>query len=139
MTTTDFLTIVLPIIDKAALAILVVAHVGFFALEWFWLATWAGRFRTKLGFKAPQDEVAIVGKNQAFSNLILAAGIAFGWILRTSSREYGNAVLLFFLVSIGIAGLVGVGSIRGDKKPFFLLQTLPAVVGILAVIFEPKA
>jgi uncharacterized membrane protein len=125
------------IILKAVLAFLVVAHVAFFGLEWFWLEPWASKFREQLGFFGLQHEVAIVGKNQAFSNLVLAGGIVFSWVLWNQRRESANAVLLFFLVSIGTAGLVGFSTIQGDKKPFLLFQTLPAVLGIAVVLMGP--
>lgn len=115
-------------------AILIFAHTLFFVLEWNWLRL--PGFRAKLGFTGPQEEVALVGKNQAFSNLILAAGVVFGWIVKSQGIDAGNSILLFFFTSIALAGVVGFGTIPKNKKGFLIAQTIPGLAGIVLVLAE---
>jgi len=119
---------------RLVLLVLIVAHVCFFLLEWFWLDL--PSFQAKLGFVGAQDEVAIVGKNQAFSNLVLAAGLVFGWITTSRGKAGGRDILLFFYVSILLAGIIGFGTIKGDKLPFLFLQVLPAALGIYLTVVQ---
>jgi|GEM_PF-5918741 len=119
---------------KFLFVVLIAAHVWFFVLEWWWLEF--PYFRDLLGFKNDdQSEVAIVGKNQAFSNLVLAAGLVFSWRMLRRDAVTGKSTAIFFLASIFLAGLVGFFTILGDKRPFLALQTIPAalLIGILTI------
>jgi uncharacterized membrane protein len=118
---------------KFVLGFLALAHVGFFVLEWCWLDF--PDFQTKLGFKGPdQAEVAIVGKNQAFSNLVLATGVAVCLVGIHWRKEWGRPFALFFLSSIALAGMVGFATIPESKSSFLILQSGPALLG-LALLF----
>lgn len=108
------------IIAQVALGLLVVAHAAFFVLEFFWLSL--PSFQRRLGFIGDQTEVALVGKNQAFSNLFLAAGVGFGWLWTRQGSPSGLDIVQFFLGCIFIAGLVGFATIPKSKLAFLVLQ-----------------
>jgi uncharacterized membrane protein len=114
------------------IGLLIALHVGFFVLEavaWDWNI--AAGVRRQLGFTttdaAEIDSVGTVAKNQGFSNLFLAAGLAWGL-----SNTRRRPVLDFSLVCIAVAGVVGYLSLW----PLDLFPALMFLVGqtVLAVL-----
>ena len=119
------------------LAALILAHIAFCAMEWFWLDLPA--FRESLGFEGPQDEVAIVGKNQAFSNLVLAGGLAFGWIAWRRNPAGGCGFVSLHADSPSLSrGFVGFATIKKNAFGFLLAQTIPASIGLALLRIERR-
>ena len=67
--------------------------------------------------------------NQGLYNGFLAAGLF--WSLFISDANWSKNVALFFLSCIAIAGIYGAYS--ASKKILFI-QTLPALIAILAIL-----
>jgi putative membrane protein len=64
--------------------------------------------------------------NQGLYNGFLAAGLIWGiWL-----GEAGDGVKLFFLLCVAVAGLYGAATV---SRKILLVQTIPAVVAIIAV------
>jgi uncharacterized membrane protein len=122
---------------RIVLVTLILGHIVFCAMEWNWLDL--PKFQEILGFDGPQDEVAIVGKNQAFSNLILACGLAFGWIACRRNAASGRGFVAFFLIGIALAGLVGFSTMKKGEFGFLLVQTLPASIALALLWFEKRS
>ncbi len=68
--------------------------------------------------------------NQGLYNGFLAAGLI--WSLCISDPVWNKNVALFFLGCVAVAGLYG--AMTADKKILFV-QTIPATLAILAVLF----
>jgi uncharacterized membrane protein len=114
------------LLGQILVGILVLAHLLFFAMEFFWAEL--PSFQHKLGFTGDQDEVAIFAKNQAFSNLFLATGLAFGWACARHGKPHGRNVLRFVLACIFVAGVVGFFTVPASKPAFLALQSGPALL-----------
>ena len=97
-------------------------HIYFLVLEMF---LWDKPFGLKTFNQTP--EAAAVSKtlamNQGLYNGFLAAGLIWGLSLGAT----GNAIILFFLGCIIIAGIFG--GITANRKIFFI-QALPAGVAL---------
>jgi putative membrane protein len=67
-----------------------------------------------------------LASNQGLYNGFLAAGLIWGiWL-----GEAGDGVKLFFLLCVAVAGLYGAATV---SRKILLVQTIPAVVAIIAV------
>jgi putative membrane protein len=120
-------------IAAAALAALI--HVYFFVLEslWFTRPNVYRRFGLASGEEA--ETVRSFAYNQGWYNLFLAIGVAVGVALAAlGDQASGRAITLFSCGSMIAAGLVLVA-----HDPSFLraamIQALPPVVAVLAVVF----
>jgi putative membrane protein len=122
------------IFARFCIALLVLTHCGFFALETlFWDK--APEARESLGFYGEvQSDVARVLKNQGVSNAFLAAGLLWGLLGETRGKPEGRSVLMFFLACVAIAGLVGYLTVQPPTMigslGFLVGQTGLAVVGL---------
>jgi putative membrane protein len=68
----------------------------------------------------------VLAANQGLYNGFLAAGLIWGiWL-----GEAGDGVKLFFLLCVAVAGLYGAATV---SRKILLVQTIPAVVAIIAV------
>jgi putative membrane protein len=127
---------------NAIIGLLVVAHLGFFALEAiFWKD--APEIRESLNFRqTDQTDAAKALVNQGVSNAFLAAGLAWGlWGFR-NGRPEGRPVLNFFLVFIALAGVVGWLSIRPDAwgaTGFLVGQTGLALAALVCLYQAPRS
>jgi putative membrane protein len=82
-------------------------------------------------FNLSREEAAttkVLAANQGLYNGFLAAGLVWGLLLGAE----GNAVKIFFLCCILIAGLYGAVSV--GRKILFV-QALPAAIGLTLVLF----
>lgn len=73
-------------------------------------------------------ETKVMAANQGLYNAFLAAGLI--WSIITDKAD----VALFFLICICIAGIYGAYSTK--KKSILYIQTIPATITILFVLFN---
>ena len=100
-----------------------VLHGYFLILEMFLWEKPAGRksFRTTAEFAAQSKTLAA---NQGLYNGVLAAGLIWGLFA-------GDAVKIFFLSCVIIAGLFGAFTV---SKRIFYIQALPALIGLVLLL-----
>ena len=98
-------------------------HGYFLILEMFLWEKPAGRksFRTTAEFAAQSKTLAA---NQGLYNGFLAAGLIWGIFA-------GDAVKIFFLSCVIIAGLFGAFTV---SKRIFYIQALPAIIGLVLLL-----
>ncbi len=98
-------------------------HGYFLILEMFLWEKPAGRksFRTTAEFAAQSKTLAA---NQGLYNGFLAAGLIWGIFA-------GDAVKIFFLSCVIIAGLFGAYTV---SKRIFYIQALPAIIGLVLLL-----
>jgi putative membrane protein len=103
-------------------------HLYFMILEMFY---WdKPRGLKTFGLKLKEAKISkTLAKNQGLYNGFLAAGLI--WSIFTINFEQ---IALFFLICVTIAGVYGSYTIR-DKK-LFLIQSIPALIGILFLIIK---
>ena len=100
-------------------------HVGFLVLEMFLWRTPVGR----RVFGLPPDVMtasAPLAANQGLYNGFLAAGLVWGLVLGPA----GQAVQIFFLVCVVVAGLFGAAT---AKRTILFVQALPGALALAAV------
>lgn len=109
------------------LLVIVVAllHFGFLYLEMFLWDTPRGMktFRMSAEFARESKRLAM---NQGLYNGFLAAGLIWGIFA-------GDAVKIFFLVCVVIAGIFGAFTV---SKRIFYIQALPAILALAVVLFK---
>ena len=100
-----------------------VLHGYFLILEMFLWEKPAGRksFRTTAEFAVQSKTLAA---NQGLYNGFLAAGLIWGIFA-------GDAVKIFFLCCVIIAGLFGAFTV---SKRIFYIQALPAIIGLVLLL-----
>ena len=100
-----------------------VLHGYFLILEMFLWEKPAGRksFRTTAEFAAQSKTLAA---NQGLYNGFLSAGLIWGIFA-------GDAVKIFFLSCVIIAGLFGAYTV---SKRIFYIQALPAIIGLVLLL-----
>jgi putative membrane protein len=112
--------------------------IGIVALEHLyilWMEMFAWETVGKKTFKGalPEEMFAptkTLAANQGLYNGFLAAGLI--WTFFISNLEWKTNIALFFLICVAIAGIYG--SITASKRIFFV-QALPAIIGIILVLF----
>ena len=68
--------------------------------------------------------------NQVLYNVFLAAGLI--WSFFIADPKWSDNIALFFLSCVFVAGLYGAYSVH---KRIFIVQGIPALIGILLVLF----
>jgi putative membrane protein len=114
-------------------ALAAVMHGWFLVLEMF---LWEKPLGLKV-FRQSREQAAataVLAKNQGLYNGILAAGMAWG--LAEGHSTYGMRVRLFFGASVAVAGVFG--AISTGKRAIFVLQALPALIAVFALLFAPS-
>ncbi len=108
---------------NALLGIVALLHLGFLYLEMFLWDKPAGRriFRTTEEFAKQSRNLAA---NQGLYNGFLAAGLIWGFFA-------GEAVKIFFLVCVIIAGAFGAFTV---SKRIFYIQALPALLVLVLLL-----
>ena len=102
-------------------------HVYILVLEMFLWDTPRGRkaFGTTEAFA---KESKVLAANQGLYNGFLAAGLIWGiWL-----GDAGDPVKIFFLLCVAVAGAYGAATV-GVR--ILLIQTVPALIALAAVIF----
>ncbi len=117
------------------LTAILVALVALIHLYIVWLEMFAWTTRGRKVFKSfPKDlfePTRVMAANQGLYNGFLAAGLI--WSFFITNPEWQANVRLFFLSCVAVAGLYGAYS--ADRKIFYV-QTLPAALGIAAVLMS---
>ncbi|SFI53619.1 DUF1304 domain-containing protein [Halpernia frigidisoli] len=118
------------IIPKILIAIVALEHIYILYMEMFaWETlgkkTFKGSLKDEL-FKPTKNLAA----NQGLYNGFLAAGLVWSFFIK--DENWSQNVALFFLSCVAIAGIYG--AITASKK-IFVVQAMPAILAILAVIF----
>jgi putative membrane protein len=73
------------------------------------------------------EQTRVLAANQGLYNGFLAAGLVWGiWL-----GEPGDPIKLFFLGCVAVAGLYGAAT---SSRRILLIQTVPALLAVLAVI-----
>jgi putative membrane protein len=110
-------------------ALVALEHVYILVLEMFlWTTPRALKtFGTKLDFAVASKGLAA---NQGLYNGFLAAGLV--WSLMHGNAIFAFQLKLFFLGCVLVAALYGAWSVR---PRIFLVQGLPALLALLAVLF----
>lgn len=111
-----------------------IAFVAFIHIYIVWLEMFAWTTKAPKVFKTiPKDlfePTKTLAANQGLYNGFLAAGLF--WSLLINDAEWSKNVGLFFLGCVAVAGIYG--AITASKRILYV-QTVPAVLGILAVLF----
>jgi Predicted membrane protein len=110
-------------------ALVALLHVYILILEMF---LWTGPRGQKAFGLTPEfaQQTKALAANQGLYNGFLAAGLI--WSLLHPQPEFAWQIALFFLACVAVAGIYGAAT--ASRKILFI-QTLPAVVAMLAVIF----
>ena len=114
-------------IENILTGIVALIHVYIVILEMFLWNTPRGRkaFGTTEEFASTSKTLAA---NQGLYNGFLAAGLIWGiWL-----GEAGDPVKIFFLLCVAVAGIYGAATV-GVR--ILLIQTVPALIALTAVIF----
>ena len=118
------------IVSKGIIAAIALLH-GYI----LWLEMFAWTTQAKKVFRSiPEDlfeKTKVLAANQGLYNGFLAAGLL--WSLAISDPIWAKNVALFFLICVFIAGLYGAAT---ASKRIFYVQSVPALLGILSVLFR---
>lgn len=117
------------------IALILIALVALEHLYILWLEMFAWTTRGKKVFKGSMPEemfekTKTLAANQGLYNGFLAAGLI--WSLCIQDPLWFKNVSLFFLSCVGVAGIYG--GLTASKS-ILVVQALPAVLAILAVLF----
>jgi putative membrane protein len=116
------------------LAKIIIGFVAFIHIYIVWLEMFAWTTKAPKVFKTiPKDLFAptkVLAANQGLYNGFLAAGLI--WSLFIYEIEWSKNVALFFLGCVAVAGIYGAAT---ASKRILYVQTVPAVLGIIAVLF----
>lgn len=114
---------------------IVIGLVAFIHLYILWFEMFAWETRGPKVFRGfPKDlfpKTKAMAANQGLYNGFLAAGLIWSFLI--SDPIWSSNVALFFLGCVAVAGIYGAAT--ADKKIIFV-QTVPAVIGILLVLFS---
>lgn len=113
------------LLTKILVGLVALLHVWFLVLEMFLWTTPFGR-RTFDNSVEAAEASRVLAANQGLYNGFLAAGLLWGLSLGAS----GNAIKLFFLGCMLIAGIYG--GITASRK-ILLVQALPAAIAFALV------
>ncbi len=113
---------------------IIVAIVALLHLYFLWLEMFAWTTRAKKVFRQfPEhlfEPTKTLAANQGLYNGFLSAGLI--WSLLIQNPEWQIYVALFFLGCVVVAGVYG--AITASKK-IFMVQGLPALVGVVLLLF----
>jgi len=116
------------------IAKIIIGLVTFIHIYIVWLEMFAWTTKAPKVFKTiPKDLFAptkVLAANQGLYNGFLAAGLI--WSLLICDPTWSKNVALFFLGCVTVAGIYG--AITASKRILYV-QTVPALLGILAVLF----
>lgn len=117
------------LISQIIIVFVALLHLYFLWLEMFVWTTKA----YKVFRNFPKDlfeKTKTMAANQGLYNGFLAAGLI--WSLFITDAVWSNNIALFFLTCVAIAGIYGAYSV---SKKIFFVQGIPAILGILSLIF----
>lgn len=112
----------------------IIVFVALIHLYIVWLEMFAWTTRAKKVFRTIPEHLfeptKVLAANQGLYNGFLAAGLF--WSLIVTDAEWSKNIALFFLGCVAVAGIYG--ALTASKRILYV-QTLPAVLGILAVLY----
>lgn len=116
------------------IAIILIGFVIFIHIYIVWLEMFVWTTRAKKVFRTIPEHLfeptKVLAANQGLYNGFLAAGLI--WSLIIQDELWSKNVALFFLGCVAVAGIYG--AVTASKRILYV-QTVPAVLGILAVLF----
>ena len=117
------------ILATILVALVALIHLYIVLLEMVW---WSGPRGQKAFGLTPEFAQATkaLAANQGLYNGFLAAGLIWGLVHPVA--EFAWQIQLFFLTCVAVAGLFGAAT---ASRRILFVQTLPAVLAMLAVIF----
>jgi putative membrane protein len=117
------------IVAAVLVALVALLHVYILILEMF---LWTSPRGQKAFGTTPEfaQQTKVLAANQGLYNGFLAAGLI--WSILHPLPEFGWQIAMFFLACIAVAGIYGAAT--ASRKIIFI-QTVPAVIAMLAVIF----
>jgi len=114
---------------------ILIGLIAFIHLYIVWLEMFAWTTRAKKVFKGYSDDFFEKSKtlagNQGLYNGFLAAGLI--WSLLIKNPAEADHVAFFFLGCVFVAGVYGAAT---AQRSILFVQTLPAAVAILVVLFK---
>ena len=117
------------IITTLLVVFVALEHIYFLILEMFYWTKPKGRRVFGLD-KEFAEQSKVLAANQGLYNGFLAAGLVWGlWI-------FERGVLIFFLTCVTIAGIYG--SYSTKKSKLFFVQSVPAIITLILVLFFLK-
>jgi putative membrane protein len=117
------------IVASVLVALVALLHIYILVLEMF---LWTGPRGQKAFGLTPEfaQQTKALAANQGLYNGFLAAGLIWG--LLHPAPEFAWQIQMFFLTCVAVAGLFGAAT--ASRKILFI-QTVPAVIAMLAVMF----
>ncbi|WP_420842225.1 DUF1304 domain-containing protein [Devosia lacusdianchii] len=117
------------IVASVLVALVALLHIYILVLEMF---LWTGPRGQKAFGLTPEfaQQTKALAANQGLYNGFLAAGLIWG--LLHPAPEFAWQIQMFFLTCVAVAGLFGAAT--ASRKILFI-QTIPAVIAMLAVMF----
>jgi putative membrane protein len=116
------------------IAIILIGFVIFIHIYIVWLEMFVWTTRAKKVFRTIPEHLfeptTVLAANQGLYNGFLAAGLI--WSLIIQDELWSKNIALFFLGCVAVAGIYGAAT---ASKRILYVQTVPAVLGILAVLF----
>ena len=116
------------------LSIIIIAFVAIIHIYIVWLEMFAWTTKAKKVFRTIPEHLfeptKVLAANQGLYNGFLAAGLI--WSLLIQDEIWSKNVAYFFLGCVAVAGIYG--AVTASKRILYV-QTIPAVLGILAVLF----
>ena len=116
--------------SKIVIGLVALLHLYFL---WFEMFAWTTRGR-KIFKQFPAElfePTKTMAANQGLYNGFLAAGLIWSYFI--SDPEWQTNVAVFFLACVLIAGVFG--AFTASRKIFFV-QGLPALIGLLLILFS---
>jgi len=117
------------VIAVIIIALVALLHIYIMILEMF---LWTGPRGQKAFGLTPEFAASTksLATNQGLYNGFLAAGLI--WAILHPAPEFGWQIAMFFLACVAVAGIFGAAT--ASRKIIFI-QTVPAVIAMLAVMF----
>ena len=117
------------VVALVLIALVALLHVYILILEMF---LWTGPRGQKAFGLTPEfaAQTRALAANQGLYNGFLAAGLI--WSLVHPIPEFSWQIAMFFLACVAVAGIYGAAT---ASRRILFIQTVPAVVAMLAVMF----
>jgi len=119
------------IIAQILIGLVAFLHFYFMILEMFYWTKPRGRKAFGLS-QEDAEQSKVLAANQGLYNGFLSAGLV--WSLIDST--YGDAIAIFFLICVTLAGIYG--SYSTKKSKIFYIQALPAILALLLIVLKSK-
>lgn len=117
------------LVANILVALVALIHIYIVVLEMLWWTSPRGQKAFGLTPEFAEQTKTLAG-NQGLYNGFLAAGLIWGLV--HPDMAVGWQIKLFFLTCVAVAGIYGAAT--ASRKILFI-QTLPAVLAIIALVF----